>query len=67
MEEEFWIKYGIKENGELVCTRTIANSKPTEGFFYTEEEKTKEVRNPEVVKLTKDIIERLSLIKEEIK
>ena len=65
MEEEYWLKYGFKENGELVCTRTIANSKPTESFFYTEEEKHKEAKNTGIVKLTKNIIERLGLMKEE--
>ena len=60
MEEEFWLKYGFKETGELICTRTIANSKPVEQFFYKEEEKNKEVKNPGVVKLTKEVIEKLN-------
>jgi len=64
MEEEFWLKYGFKENGELICTRTIANSKPTEKFFYTEDEKNKEAQKPGVVKLTKEIIEKLNSLKE---
>ncbi|MBW2980516.1 hypothetical protein KY360_03805 [Candidatus Woesearchaeota archaeon] len=62
MEEEFWLKYGFKENGELICTRTIANSKPVEQFFYTEDEKHKEVKNAGVVKLTKEAIEKLRLM-----
>ncbi|MBW2983992.1 hypothetical protein KY361_02665 [Candidatus Woesearchaeota archaeon] len=60
MGEEFWLKYGFKENGELVCTRMIANSKPTEKFFYTEDGETREVKNPDVVKLTKEVIEKLN-------
>jgi len=63
MEEEYWIKYGFKENGELVCLRTIAGSKPAEMFFYTENGEHKEVKSPNVVKLTKGVIEKLNSLK----
>jgi len=63
MEEQYWLKYGFKENNELVCLRMIANSKPTEEFFYTENGEHKEVKNPNVVKLTKEVIEKLNTIK----
>lgn len=64
MEEEYWLKCGFKENGELTCVRTVADSKPTEKFFYTENGEHKEVKNPNVVKLTKDIIEKLDSLKD---
>ncbi|GAF96553.1 unnamed protein product, partial [marine sediment metagenome] len=32
MEEEYWLKFGFKENGDLTCIRTISESKPTEKF-----------------------------------
>jgi len=60
MEEEYWLKYGFKENGELVCLRTITNSKPSELFFYTENGEHKEVKNPNLVKLTKEVIEKIN-------
>ena len=60
MEEEYWLKYGFKENGELACIRTISDSKPTEKFFYTENGEQKEVKSPNVIKLTKNIIEKLN-------
>jgi hypothetical protein len=37
IEEGYWIKYGYKEDGNLVCVRSISNTKPDENFFYTEE------------------------------
>ena len=60
MEEEYWLKCGFKENGELVCVRALSDSKPNETFFYTEEDGHKEVKNPNVVKLTKEVIEKLN-------
>ena len=60
MKEEYWLKFGFKENGELTCVRTISESKPTENFFYTENGEHKEVKNPNVIQLTKDIIEKLN-------
>lgn len=60
MEEEYWLKYGFKEDGSLVCTRMVAGSKPSEKFFYTESGENKEVKNPNVVKLTKEVIEKLN-------
>lgn len=55
--EEYWLKYGFKENGDLICVRMLTDSKPIEKFFYTEDKENKEVRNPNVVKLTKEGIE----------
>ena len=63
MEEEYWLKYGFKENGELTCVRAIANSRPGEKFFYTENGGPKEVKDPNVVKLTKEVIEKLNNLK----
>ncbi|MBW2966415.1 hypothetical protein KY342_04905 [Candidatus Woesearchaeota archaeon] len=62
MKEEYWIKYGFKEDGDLVCVKVISNSKPDENFFYTENGEHKEVRNPNVLKLTKELIEKLEII-----
>lgn len=62
--EEYWLKYGFKENGELTCVRTITDSKPTEKFFYTEDGEHKEAKSPNVVKLTKDVIEKLNGLRE---
>ena len=59
MEEEYWLKCGFKENGELVCVRMIANSKPDETFFYNDGNKFKQVKNSQVVKLTKDVFEKI--------
>ena len=60
MKEEYWLKYGFKENGNLVCLKTLSNSKPDEKFFYTENEIHKEVKNPNVIRLTKEIIEKIN-------
>ena len=62
MKEEYWLKYGFKEDGELTCVRAVADSKPTEKFFYTENGEHKEVKNPNIVKLTKEGIEKLNSI-----
>jgi len=62
MEEEYWIKYGFKEDGDLVCVRAISDSKPSENFFYTEKGQCKEVKNPNAIKLTRDTMEKLELI-----
>ncbi|MFH0876345.1 MAG: hypothetical protein V1859_10490 [archaeon] len=59
MNEEFWLKYGFKENGELTCVRTLANSKPSDKFFYTEEGTHKEVKNSSVIKITKNVLEKI--------
>ena len=61
MNEEYWIKYGFKENGELICVRTLSNSKPNERFFYLEKGINKEVKNPKVVILTKNNINQFSV------
>ena len=60
MEEKYWLKYGFKENGDLVCLRMIADSKPDEKFFYTENGSHMEVKNTNVVELTKEVAEKLS-------
>ena len=60
MEEEYWLKYGFKENGEFTCIRAIAKSKPDKNFFYTEEGEHKEAKDSNVIKLTKDVIEKLN-------
>jgi len=62
MKEEYWLKYGFKENGELACVRTIANSKPAEKFFYTEEGQYKEAKGCNVIKLTEEMVEELNNI-----
>ena len=56
---EYWLKCGYKENGELVCVRAITDSKPSEPFFYTENGEYKEVINPRVIKITKEVFENL--------
>jgi hypothetical protein len=60
MEEEFWLKYGFKENGDLTCIRTMSDSRPIEKFFYTENGTHIEAKSPNVVKLTKEVIERIN-------
>ena len=60
MDEEYWIKYGFKENGELVCLRSISGSRSDENFFYNDEGQHKKVRNPGVFKLTKEAIDALN-------
>ena len=62
MNEGYWIKYGFKENGDLVCVRLISDSKPGDLFFYTENGKYKEVKNPNTIKLTKKVMEKLEII-----
>ncbi len=60
MKEEYWLKFGFKENGDLTCVRAISGLKPTENFFYTENGEHKEVINPNVMQLTKEVIEKLN-------
>lgn len=62
MEQEFWLKYGFKDNGELTCVRVLANSKPDEAFYYTEGGQCKPVLNTGVVRISKETIE---IIKQE--
>ena len=62
IKEEYWLKFGFKENGDLTCVRAISESKPTENFFYTENGEYKEVREANVVQLTKEIIEKINSI-----
>jgi myo-inositol-hexaphosphate 3-phosphohydrolase len=59
MEEEFWLKYGFKENGDLTCIRTISNSKPDKKFFYTVDGNHKEAKETNVIKITKEVIEKI--------
>ncbi len=58
--EEFWLKYGFKENGELVCVRTLSNGEPDKKFFYTDNGANKEMQNSDVIKLTKDNIKKMN-------
>jgi len=60
MHEEFWLKYGFKENGELTCVRMLSNSKPDEAFYYSEEGECKAVKSAGVLKITKETIENLN-------
>ena len=62
MKNEYWLKYGFKDNGELTCVRMLSSSIPDKSFFYIEDNETKEVMNTEVIKLTKEVIDQLSLI-----
>jgi hypothetical protein len=67
MSEEFWLKYGFKENGELICERTITKFKPASEFFYTDNGECKEVLNSNVVKITKNVVELFVSDKQEEK
>ncbi len=60
MEEEYWLKCGFKENGELTCLRLLSHSKPNETFYYTENGEYKKVKNTIVIKLTKEFISPLN-------
>ena len=59
MEEEFWLKYGLKENGELTCLRMLSRSEPEKDFFYTENGEHKQVRSPNAIRITKEILNTL--------
>ena len=59
MSEEYWLKYGEKENGELTCVRMLSNSKPSEDFFYTENGEHKKVLNASVIKIDKGALDSL--------
>jgi len=53
---EYWLKYGFKENGDLVCVRTLSNREPEKLFFYQDEGTHKEVKKSNVIKLTREAI-----------
>lgn len=59
MNEEFWLKYGFKDDGQLTFVRMLANSKPDKNFYYNDKEGCKQVKNSKVIKLTKEMIEFL--------
>ena len=59
MTEEYWLKYGFKENGELVCVRMISNAKPDESFYYDDDGFYKKACNTRVVKLTSDGLDKI--------
>lgn len=59
MKEDYWLKCGFKENGELVCIRMLSNTKPGKTFFYREGNENKEARNPNVIRLTSENINNL--------
>lgn len=59
MKESYYLKYGYKQNGELVCAKAVLQTKPDRHFYYTEGDECKPVLNPTVVKLTKDVLESL--------
>lgn len=67
MNDEFWLKYGFKENGELVCVRTLSNLKPTKEFFYNDNGTYKDLLDTNVIKITKDVIKLLINDKQEEK
>jgi len=56
--EEYWLKYGFKENGELVCVRTLSCNKPEKIFFYKNNENYVKVQNPNIIKLSCDNIKK---------
>ncbi|MBU0627897.1 MAG: hypothetical protein KKC75_01800 [Nanoarchaeota archaeon] len=60
MNEEFWLKYGFKENGELACVRVLANSEPESSFFYMDGGCCKPVKDSRVIRLTKEVIGQLN-------
>jgi hypothetical protein len=57
---EYWLKYGFKENGNLVCVRTLSKTKPDNLFYYTENDETKEVKNSCVIKISKELINKVN-------
>jgi hypothetical protein len=63
MEKEYWLKYGFKEDGELVFIRTLSESEPCKAFFYHEGDVCKEVKSPDVIQLTKEIIDVISKVR----
>ncbi|MBN2421736.1 hypothetical protein JXB41_00795 [Candidatus Woesearchaeota archaeon] len=60
MEEDYWLRYGLKEDGRLICTRVISKTKPSKTFFYTENGTNKEVKNAEIIKLSLENLNVLS-------
>ena len=56
---EYWLKVGFKENGDLTCVRRIAEVKPTEPFFYEDNGDMKSVKDPKVIKLTKELLDKI--------
>lgn len=60
MEEEYWLKCGLKENGDLVCVRMISNTKPDDTFFYGEHGNYKQAQNTRVIKLTPAKLEKIN-------
>jgi len=64
---EYWLKYGFKDNGDLVCVRTLSNTMPDKRFFYTEDSSHKEVKHSNVLKLTNELINDLKISKRKIR
>ncbi len=61
-KEEYWIKCGFKESGELICVRSISNAKPEDGFFYLDHGVHKEVIEPRVLRLSKEVLTKMTNI-----
>ncbi len=59
MEEDYWLKVGFKENGDLTCVRRIVEAKPVDNFCYEENGDMRAVKNPTVIKLTTELIKRI--------
>ncbi len=62
---EYWLKFGFKHNGELACVRTLAEQKPSENFFYREEGQVRDIQNPRVIRLTKEVVQGMIGVKNE--
>lgn len=57
--EHYWLKYGYKENGDLVCVRTLSDTKPEKDFFYNENGEYKQVKDTNVVKISDELIKKI--------
>ena len=60
MKQEYWLKYGFKENGELICVRMLSNSEPEKNFFYTEAGEARAVKRTNVLKITPQALEKIN-------
>ncbi|MBN2542621.1 hypothetical protein JXI42_07110 [bacterium] len=60
MKEQYWLKCGYKENGELICVRTLSQLKPNRILYYKDNGKFKKALNTMILKLTADILQQVN-------
>jgi hypothetical protein len=60
MANEYWLKYGTTETGDLTCIRVLSESKPNEEFYYKDNGENKIAHNPKVIKITKELLKKIT-------